>query len=209
MGEFNRYSFLIGLSSVVLPCAVYYLVQQFFFKPAANKPTITNEPTSTAAKDNTKSVKNAKKEKKEKKGNSGVQKVPNVPDKSKEEKKVTILYGTCTGTARTFAEKLCKRIDSCTKYVVEVKDLKDYNDEKLDKENIVLFICSTWSEGTAPESARPFFEWLKDLAQDFRVSKDHLAKVKFAVFGLGGDIYAEHFAKAVSIFRADNVFYRF
>ncbi|CAM2730316.1 unnamed protein product, partial [Rotaria socialis] len=189
MDKFNKYSFIFGLGSVVVPCALYFLFQHLF-GIRENKLTITDKPSS---KDKEHVV--VAKDLNIKESDVPV-KVANIPDKSNESKRVRILYGTCTGTARKFAEKLRKRIDSCTKYVVEVTDLKDYNEDNLDKEEIVLFICSTWSEGRPPESASQFFEWLKDYATDFRVSKNHLSKVKYAVFGLGGDIYEEFFAKA-------------
>lgn len=196
MDKFNKYSFIFGLGSVVVPCALYFLFQHLFGirdnKLVINdKPSNVNVVVAKVTKETNKVITS---------DNSAPVKISNVPDKSEESKRVRILYGTCTGTARKFAEKLRKRIDSCTKYVVEVTDLKDYNEDNLDKEEIVLFICSTWSEGRPPESASQFFEWLKDYATDFRVSKNHLAKVKYAVFGLGGDIYEEFFAKAVSYY---------
>lgn len=44
------------------------------------------------------------------------------------------------------------------------------------KENIVLLLCSTWTEGTPPASAAPLHAWLEDATQDFRVSKALLSK---------------------------------
>lgn len=185
MDRSNRNKFLIGLTSVVVPFAVLFLVHQLYYSGTTDVKTITQSLAP---------VTDNKQDSKEK------NKTENVPDKSNENRRVKILYGTCTGTARVFAEKLCKRIDNCTKFVVEVMDMKDYNEDKLNTEDIVLIICSTWSEGAPPESAKQFFEWLKDYATDFRVSKDHLSKVQFAVFGLGGDCYDEYFAKAVILF---------
>ncbi len=189
MERFNKFSFLFGLSSVVVPVAVYFFVNHFFFSSsiAGDRKIKSNAAAAVSQTVPKKDKKSSEKQNEVKQS------------KPKESKKVTILYGTCTGTAKLFAEKLTKRIDSCTKYVVETADLKDYNEDNLDKEDIVLFICSTWTDGEPPESAKQFFDWLKDYATDFRVSKNHLSKLKFAVFGLGGDIYAEHFAKAVSL----------
>ncbi len=189
MDKLHKHSFLFGLSLAVVPVAVYFLVYQFFLAPADVKKAIVD-----VAKPTKNSTVNSKKDPKSQ------DKKENVAIKPKESRKLRILYGTCTGTAKLFAEKLCKRIDSCTKFIVEVTDLKDYNEDKLETEDIVLFICSTWTDGQPPESASQFFEWLKDFATDFRVSKNHLSKLQFAVFGLGGDIYGEHFAKAVSSF---------
>ena len=49
-----------------------------------------------------------------------------------------------------------------------------------------------------PESARAFYEWLKDINFDFRVNKDFLSRLNFGVFGLGAAIYGKNFGKAVS-----------
>jgi tRNA wybutosine-synthesizing protein 1 len=107
------------------------------------------------------------------------------------------LYGTTTGTAKSFALKLQSKLLIVGRDV-HVCNLAEYDQEKLVKEDIVLYICSTWEGGEAPESCQPFLIDLKDYAHDFRVSKDLLEKVKFAVFGLGGELYSSNFGKAVS-----------
>lgn len=38
---------------------------------------------------------------------------------------------------------------------------------------------------------------MDEAANDYRVSKDHFARIKFSCFGLGGKIYAENFCKPV------------
>lgn len=52
------------------------------------------------------------------------------------------------------------------------------------------------TDGVPPESAQRLVSSLKDYASDFRVSKSHLAKLKFAVFGLGGSDYNVDFCRA-------------
>jgi tRNA wybutosine-synthesizing protein 1 len=113
-------------------------------------------------------------------------------------RKVHILYATTTGTARSFANTLSKHIAKKCDLNVLVTDLKDYPEENLPKEDIVLYICSTYEGGTAPESCKLFFDDLVDQAFDFRVSKDLLSNVTFAVFGLGGAIYGPNYSKVVS-----------
>lgn len=112
-------------------------------------------------------------------------------------KRVHILYGTTTGTARQFANTLLRHIQKKCLIEVIVSDLATYNEESLPEEDIVLFISSTWEGGRPPESCANFFKGLEDLVQDFRVSKDHLSGVRFAVFGLGGKVYGKHFCKAM------------
>ena len=114
-------------------------------------------------------------------------------------RRVLILYGTCTGTAKKLAYRLDRHITrrhgpgALTTSVINVAE---YNEDQLDGEDVVLFLCSTWTDGAAPESAQRFVAHLKDYAYDFRVSKDHLEKLQFAVFGLGAGIYGVNFAKA-------------
>jgi tRNA wybutosine-synthesizing protein 1 len=121
---------------------------------------------------------------------------------SKKNKKasVTILYGTTTNTAKDYAERLCKRINANpllqSNYNAQALNLAEYNHEdKFHKEDIVFIICSTWTDGTAPESCREFFTWLEDFAYDFRVSKDHLSNLRFAIFGLGSAYYDVDYCK--------------
>lgn len=51
-------------------------------------------------------------------------------------------------------------------------------------------------DGEPPETAQRFVYSLKDYANDFRVSRNHLGKVKFGVFGLGGSDYNQYFCKS-------------
>ena len=111
--------------------------------------------------------------------------------------KVVIIYGTTTGTGKVFASKLQRKL-LAAKRIVEVCSMSEYDQEKLVKEDIVLIICSTWTNGEAPESCKGFMDELKDYAYDFRVSKNLLEKVHFAVFGLGAELYGNNYGKAVS-----------
>jgi len=116
-----------------------------------------------------------------------------------DKRRILILYGTCTGTAKNMAEEFSKKIHSLLymdEVDVKVVDAKDYDEFLLDQEDIVLFIISTWTDGEPPENAKRVVDSLKDYASDFRVSKSHLAKNKFAVFGLGGSDYSSNFCKA-------------
>ncbi len=113
---------------------------------------------------------------------------------------VTILYGTTTGNARNFAERTCKRINSNPlmqqTYEARFFDIATYSfEERLSSEDIVLIICSTWTDGKPPVTAADFFSWLQDYAYDFRVSKDLLSKLKFAIFGLGSAYYEANYCR--------------
>ena len=120
-------------------------------------------------------------------------------EESVQARNVSILYGTTTGTSRRMAHEFKKKLSCIAGTTINVYNMKDYDFDTLDSENIVFILCSTWNYGEAPETARPFVEWLKDLASDFRISKNLLSKVRFAVMGLGGEVYAEHYCTAVSV----------
>jgi wyosine [tRNA(Phe)-imidazoG37] synthetase (radical SAM superfamily)/flavodoxin len=113
-------------------------------------------------------------------------------------RQIKILYGTVTGTARSFAKHLLLKINSLKNENIEasVMDIEEYNEDDLVKEDIVLLISSTWTDGTAPEKCGMFFEHLKDFAFDFRVSKDHYSSLTFSCFGLGSAYYGDNYAKA-------------
>ena len=65
------------------------------------------------------------------------------------------------------------------------------------KEDVLIFLCSTWSEGTPPQSAAHFFEFVNDCLYDFRVDKNMFEKTTYACFGLGGAVYGKNFGKPI------------
>lgn len=74
--------------------------------------------------------------------------------------------------------------------------LNEYDVDNLEQEPVVLFVVSTWTGGVPPEEGKVFFQWLKDMVDDFRVSRTWLSSVKFAVFGLGHAEYDDNFCQA-------------
>ncbi len=110
------------------------------------------------------------------------------------------MYATVTGTAEEMATALYEDLMLIEKLSVRLVSMKDYSEEQFEKEDIVIALCSTWSEGRPPESAAAFFAWLLDYAYDFRVSKNAFAGISFATFGLGAMVYGEEkFCKPVVI----------
>ena len=97
--------------------------------------------------------------------------------------KVTILYGTVTGTSRTMAHKLHSLLQPLNIPTLKLVNISDYDEDRyIDEEEMLLVICSTWTDGTPPPSCKRFVDYLIDLNNDFRVSKSHLSKLKFAIF---------------------------
>merc|ERR1712179_258732 len=58
---------------------------------------------------------------------------------------------------------------------------------------VLIVIISTYTEGTPPESAKWFYNWLSDMAGDFRVSHNMLVGLGYTVFGLGDSLYSDHY----------------
>lgn len=123
------------------------------------------------------------------------------------EVRVHILYGTTTGTARGFAQSLQQYLLRSTsilqnsaeavRFVFDLCDLAEYDEDALEAEDVAVFLLSTWEGGKCPEPCAVFMDWLQDYAYDFRVSKAYLSKIRYAVFGLGGELYGTNYCKAV------------
>lgn len=58
---------------------------------------------------------------------------------------------------------------------------------------ICVFLVSTYTDGTPPESSAWFCQWLSDAVADFWVQKSMLAGLHFTVFGLGNSVYGENY----------------
>lgn len=128
-------------------------------------------------------------------------------DKCKKKRRITILYGTVTGTARQMANKLQSKLRLLLTADIQLMDLNDYDEDRfLDQEDVLLLLCCTWSEGIPPDSAKRFAAYLEEFANDFRVEKDHLRNLRVAVFGLGARIYgSDTFCKPVKEMHANLV----
>ena len=95
-----------------------------------------------------------------------------------------VLYGSETGTAQDVADEL-GRLAERLHFTTHVTDLNSVALEDLSKHVIVLIAISTTGQGDLPANARQL--WRSLLRR--RLSPDHLADVKFAIFGLGDSSY--------------------
>ena len=59
--------------------------------------------------------------------------------------------------------------------------------------SVLVLIIPTYTEGTPPDTAKWFYNWLEESSTDFRVGAHFLKGLKFAVFGLGNSEYKDHF----------------
>jgi len=108
---------------------------------------------------------------------------------------VHVVFATTSGTSKLVAQFLSNLV-TIRFGQVELDDLKEYDGDQLDKEDVVLFVVSTWSQGSAPLSCKGFFDFVAEAAVDFRYGATHLSKVKYAVFGIGSALYDDHFCAA-------------
>ncbi|XP_054250421.1 NADPH--cytochrome P450 reductase isoform X3 [Indicator indicator] len=102
---------------------------------------------------------------------------------------IVVFYGSQTGTAEEFANRLSK---DAHRYGMrgmaadpEEYDLSDLSRlSEIDK-SLAVFCMATYGEGDPTDNAQDFYDWLQEADAD-------LSGLRFAVFGLGNKTY-EHF----------------
>ncbi|WP_185861929.1 diflavin oxidoreductase [Blattabacterium cuenoti] len=106
----------------------------------------------------------------------------------KEEKKITLVYGTETGNAKNLAFNIYQKAKN-KELSMKLIGLDEYRLLDLEKENYLFIIISTHGEGAPPSSAKSFFDFIH---QNKNLKLNNL---KYSVLALGDQSYS-FFCKA-------------
>jgi len=106
--------------------------------------------------------------------------------------RVTVLYASQTGNARSVAESLAEASES-RGLNTRLLSVDEFKPRDLAKEKLLLLVVSTHGEGEPPESAQALYRFLSGKRAP------QLKSLRYAVFGLGDSSY-EHFCKTARDF---------
>lgn len=102
------------------------------------------------------------------------------------ERKITVLFGSETGTAEEIAEQIWRQSKNYD-WFGPVLPMDSFDVLQLPNEHIIVFVCSTCGQGEEPANMKSFWKFLlrKSLPCNF------LAHTRIAVLGLGDSSYVK------------------
>jgi NADPH-ferrihemoprotein reductase len=118
-------------------------------------------------------------------------------------KNAIVFYGSQTGTAEDYANRLAKEGSSRFGLKTMVADLEDYDYDNLDvmpEDKVAFFILATYGEGEPTDNAVEFYEFAMNEDPSFSegasAEDSPLKSLKYVTFGLGNNTY-EHYNSMV------------
>lgn len=99
-------------------------------------------------------------------------------------RKLTILYGSQTGTAQDLAEYIWRESKRFY-FTGTVMPMDKYDIQSLPNEEFIVFVCSTTGQGDEPDNMKTFWRFLLRKS----LPPDSLCSLKYAVLGLGDSGY--------------------
>ncbi|XP_053670294.1 NADPH-dependent diflavin oxidoreductase 1 [Anopheles nili] len=100
------------------------------------------------------------------------------------DRKLTILYGSQSGTAQDLAEQIWRE-SKMYHFRGHVLPMDEYDVSQLISERAVVCVCSTYGQGEEPDNMKRFWKFLLRKS----LPSDSLGQVHFAVLGLGDSRY--------------------
>ncbi|XP_076345848.1 NADPH-dependent diflavin oxidoreductase 1-like [Tachypleus tridentatus] len=101
-----------------------------------------------------------------------------------DDRKLLILYGSQTGTAKDHAERIAREAQR-RHFMVKVMAMDEYRIYNLINEKLVLFVCATTGQGDEPDNMKIFWRFL--LRKNLPL--DSLSQMSYGVIGLGDSSY--------------------
>ena len=112
-------------------------------------------------------------------------------------KKIRIIYCSQTDRSKKMSFSLKDKLSSHNLSVIGVDCISKYDPEDLFTEtSLCVFIISTYTDGGPCDTGKWFFQWLSEAVVDFRIQKDALSHLHFAVFGNGNTLYGANYNRA-------------
>ncbi|MDJ1369782.1 cytochrome P450 [Gulosibacter molinativorax] len=103
---------------------------------------------------------------------------------------ITIAFGTESGNAELVAEELAGHL--ANRHDVRVVDFASLTPDELERDRLLMVVCSTYGDGELPTTVRPFHEQLETERPD-------LTDLTYAVFGLGDRSYHTTYSRGSEI----------
>ena len=98
--------------------------------------------------------------------------------------KVGLYYGSETGKSEMLCEDMEAELGA--EFDCHISSLADVDPSALARDTFYIFVTSTYGNGDLPSTALPFEEAIQGQQPD-------LSGVRFAIFGLGDQVFAETF----------------